>query len=61
MSASDDIAATELVAHFKSGVLTPPNATRAIRGAVFLGKAATSEFSWKSLGDNPLTGITRNP
>jgi aspartyl-tRNA(Asn)/glutamyl-tRNA(Gln) amidotransferase subunit A len=30
-------------------------------GAVILGKTATTEFGWKSPGDCPLTGITRNP
>ncbi len=30
-------------------------------GAVLLGKSTTSEFGCKAVGDNPLTGITRNP
>ena len=30
-------------------------------GAVILGKTTTTEFGWKTPGDNPLTGITRNP
>ncbi len=30
-------------------------------GAVVLGKTCTTEFGWKSPGDCPLTGITRNP
>jgi aspartyl-tRNA(Asn)/glutamyl-tRNA(Gln) amidotransferase subunit A len=30
-------------------------------GAVILGKTTTTEFGWKSPGDNPLHGITRNP
>jgi aspartyl-tRNA(Asn)/glutamyl-tRNA(Gln) amidotransferase subunit A len=30
-------------------------------GAVVLGKTTTTEFGWKSLGDCPLSGITRNP
>ncbi|HYZ30654.1 MAG TPA: amidase [Crenalkalicoccus sp.] len=30
-------------------------------GAVILGKTTTTEFGWKSPGDSPLTGITRNP
>jgi aspartyl-tRNA(Asn)/glutamyl-tRNA(Gln) amidotransferase subunit A len=30
-------------------------------GAVILGKTCTTEFGWKSPGDCPLTGITRNP
>ena len=30
-------------------------------GAVIIGKTATTEFGWKSPGDCPLTGITRNP
>jgi aspartyl-tRNA(Asn)/glutamyl-tRNA(Gln) amidotransferase subunit A len=30
-------------------------------GAVIIGKTATTEFGWKSPGDSPLTGITRNP
>ena len=30
-------------------------------GAVILGKTATTEFGWKSPGDCPLNGITRNP
>jgi len=30
-------------------------------GAVILGKTATTEFGWKTPGDCPLTGITRNP
>lgn len=30
-------------------------------GAVILGKTTTTEFGWKSPGDCPLTGITRNP
>ncbi|MDR3505978.1 MAG: amidase family protein [Acidocella sp.] len=36
---------------------------RALReaGAVIIGKTTTTEFGWKSPGDNPLTGITRNP
>ncbi len=30
-------------------------------GAVILGKTTTTEFGWKSPGDSPATGITRNP
>ena len=30
-------------------------------GAFILGKTTTTEFGWKSPGDCPLTGITRNP
>ncbi|MCW3475957.1 amidase [Limobrevibacterium gyesilva] len=30
-------------------------------GAVIIGKTATTEFGWKSPGDCPLHGITRNP
>ena len=30
-------------------------------GAVILGKTTTTEFGWKSPGDCPLSGITRNP
>lgn len=30
-------------------------------GAIVLGKTTTSEFGLKGFGDNPLTGITRNP
>jgi aspartyl-tRNA(Asn)/glutamyl-tRNA(Gln) amidotransferase subunit A len=30
-------------------------------GAVVVGKTTTTEFGWKSPGDCPLTGITRNP
>ncbi|MGH7159362.1 MAG: amidase [Acetobacteraceae bacterium] len=30
-------------------------------GAVIIGKTTTTEFGWKSPGDCPLTGITRNP
>jgi aspartyl-tRNA(Asn)/glutamyl-tRNA(Gln) amidotransferase subunit A len=30
-------------------------------GAVIIGKTATTEYGWKSPGDCPLTGITRNP
>jgi aspartyl-tRNA(Asn)/glutamyl-tRNA(Gln) amidotransferase subunit A len=30
-------------------------------GAVIVGKTTTTEFGWKSPGDCPLTGITRNP
>jgi aspartyl-tRNA(Asn)/glutamyl-tRNA(Gln) amidotransferase subunit A len=30
-------------------------------GAVILGKTTTTEFGWKTPGDCPLTGITRNP
>lgn len=30
-------------------------------GAVILGKSTSTEFGWKSPGDNPLNGITRNP
>lgn len=30
-------------------------------GAVILGKTTTTEFGWKTPGDNPLNGITRNP
>ena len=30
-------------------------------GAVILGKTTTTEFGWKSPGDCPATGITRNP
>jgi aspartyl-tRNA(Asn)/glutamyl-tRNA(Gln) amidotransferase subunit A len=30
-------------------------------GAVVLGKTTTTEFGWKSPGDCPLNGITRNP
>jgi len=37
------------VAHLKSA------------GAVILGKTTTTEFGWKSPGDCPLHGITRNP
>jgi aspartyl-tRNA(Asn)/glutamyl-tRNA(Gln) amidotransferase subunit A len=37
--------------------------TAALRaaGAVILGKTTTTEFGWKSPGDCPLNGITRNP
>ncbi len=31
------------------------------QGAVIIGKTTTTEFGWKSPGDNPLHGITRNP
>ena len=31
------------------------------QGAVVIGKTTTSEFGWKSPGDSPLHGITRNP
>lgn len=31
------------------------------QGAVILGKTTTTEFGWKSPGDCPLNGITRNP
>jgi aspartyl-tRNA(Asn)/glutamyl-tRNA(Gln) amidotransferase subunit A len=30
-------------------------------GAVIIGKTTTTEFGWKSPGDSPATGITRNP
>jgi len=30
-------------------------------GAVIVGKTTTTEYGWKSPGDSPLTGITRNP
>jgi aspartyl-tRNA(Asn)/glutamyl-tRNA(Gln) amidotransferase subunit A len=30
-------------------------------GAVIIGKTTTPEFGWKSMGDCPLHGITRNP
>jgi len=30
-------------------------------GAVILGKTTVSELAWKGTGDNPLTGVTRNP
>lgn len=30
-------------------------------GAVIIGKTTSTEFGWKSPGDNPLNGITRNP
>lgn len=30
-------------------------------GAIILGKTTTPEYGWKSLGDCPLHGITRNP
>lgn len=30
-------------------------------GAVILGKTTTTEYGWKSPGDSPLTGVTRNP
>jgi aspartyl-tRNA(Asn)/glutamyl-tRNA(Gln) amidotransferase subunit A len=30
-------------------------------GAVIIGKTTTSEYGWKSPGDSPLNGITRNP
>ncbi|HTU56399.1 MAG TPA: amidase [Acetobacteraceae bacterium] len=30
-------------------------------GAVIIGKTTTTEFGWKSPGDCPLTGVTRNP
>lgn len=30
-------------------------------GAVIIGKTTTTEFGWKTPGDSPLTGITRNP
>jgi aspartyl-tRNA(Asn)/glutamyl-tRNA(Gln) amidotransferase subunit A len=30
-------------------------------GAVIIGKTTTTEYGWKSPGDCPLTGITRNP
>lgn len=31
------------------------------QGAVVIGKTTTTEFGWKSPGDSPLHGITRNP
>ena len=31
------------------------------QGAVIIGKTTTTEFGWKSPGDCPLHGITRNP
>ncbi len=36
---------------------------RALRraGAVITGKTTTTEYGWKSPGDNPLNGMTRNP
>ncbi len=30
-------------------------------GAIIIGKTTTSEFGCKAVGDNPLTGMTRNP
>jgi aspartyl-tRNA(Asn)/glutamyl-tRNA(Gln) amidotransferase subunit A len=30
-------------------------------GAILIGKTTTSEFGCKPVGDNPLTGVTRNP
>ena len=30
-------------------------------GAIVIGKTTTTEFGWKTPGDNPLNGITRNP
>ncbi len=39
----------------------PLVATLREAGAVIIGKTTTTEFGWKSPGDNPLTGITRNP
>lgn len=30
-------------------------------GAVIIGKTNVSEFGWKYMGDNPLSGVTRNP
>jgi aspartyl-tRNA(Asn)/glutamyl-tRNA(Gln) amidotransferase subunit A len=30
-------------------------------GAIITGKTTTTEFGWKSPGDSPATGITRNP
>jgi len=30
-------------------------------GGVILGKTTTTEYGWKTPGDNPLNGITRNP
>lgn len=39
-----------------------PSAERLKRhGACIVGKTTTSEFGCKAVGDNPLTGITRNP
>ncbi|MGE4480670.1 amidase family protein [Acidocella sp.] len=30
-------------------------------GAVIIGKTTSTEFGWKTPGDNPLNGVTRNP
>jgi aspartyl-tRNA(Asn)/glutamyl-tRNA(Gln) amidotransferase subunit A len=39
----------------------PAVASLKAAGAVILGKTTTTEFGWKSPGDCPLHGITRNP
>lgn len=39
----------------------PLVASLKVAGAVVLGKTTTTEFGWKSPGDCPLNGITRNP
>ncbi len=46
-----------------SPALTDAPTITALRasGAVIIGKTTTTEFGWKSPGDCPLTGITRNP
>lgn len=51
-------------AYSEDGLVDADSATAAhLReaGAVILGKTTTSEFGWKSVTDNPLNGITRNP
>jgi aspartyl-tRNA(Asn)/glutamyl-tRNA(Gln) amidotransferase subunit A len=39
----------------------PISANLKAAGAVIIGKTTTTEFGWKSPGDCPLNGITRNP
>ena len=42
--------------------MTRPSVERAkAAGGILIGKTTTSEFGCKPVGDNPLTGITRNP
>jgi aspartyl-tRNA(Asn)/glutamyl-tRNA(Gln) amidotransferase subunit A len=44
------------------GAADAPSVERARQaGGILIGKTTTSEFGCKAVGDNPLTGITRNP
>ncbi len=52
---------SKLTGHYPAANDAPVVTALRAAGAVIIGKTTTTEFGWKSPGDCPLTGITRNP